>query len=494
MSTADLHRHSLAEKASLRPQKALLAQFFTPPSVARFMAGLFCRSDRTVARVLDAGAGTGALSVAFLHRWRTGGFAFRDVDLHAFEVDARLRPGLEAALGSVRPEPGLTTTVWGEDFIDVAARSISGDLFSEALPSYTHAILNPPYKKMSSRSRHRTALRRCGIETVNLYSGFVALSLALLEPGGELVAITPRSFCNGPYYRPFRSFLLSRAAIRQMHLFGSRDRTFRQDDVLQENVIIRLERGGEPCDVTISTSTDDSFADLEERVYPFDRIVLPDDDERFIHIPTTPGRSAVEVSGSVHHSLDSVGLKVSTGPVVDFRLRPHLRDLAERGTVPLVYPSHCRNQRIEWPQPGGRKPNAILRNSETERWLYPVGFYCVVRRFSSKEERRRIVASLVRPDDFDGAEMLGFENDLNVFHQSRRGLPPDLARGLVAYLNSTAVDEHFRRFSGHTQVNATDLRAIQYPSRDALTVLGRRSAEDAMTQREIDRRVQKVIA
>ena len=35
-----------------------------------------------------------------------------------------------------------------------------------------------------------------------------------------------------------------------------------------------------------------------------------------------------------------------------------------------------------------------------------------------------------------------------------------------------AVDEQFRRFSGHTQVNATDLRLMKYPSRDILTRLG----------------------
>jgi adenine-specific DNA-methyltransferase len=45
--------------------------------------------------------------------------------------------------------------------------------------------------------------------------------------------------------------------------------------------------------------------------------------------------------------------------------------------------------------PGLKNPNAIERNDDTEKWLYPTGCYCVVRRFSSKEERRRIVASVV---------------------------------------------------------------------------------------------------
>ena len=40
------------------------------------------------------------------------------------------------------------------------------------------------------------------------------------------------------------------------------------------------------------------------------------------------------------------------------------------------------------------------------------------------------------------------------------------------YLNTSGVDENFRRSSGHTQVNATDLKMMKYPSRDALIKLG----------------------
>jgi adenine-specific DNA-methyltransferase len=98
--------------------------------------------------------------------------------------------------------------------------------------------------------------------------------------------------------------------------------------------------------------------------------------------------------------------------------------------------------------------------------------YCVVRRFSAKEEKRRIVASVITPSTFADAPMLGFENHLNLFHEDKHGLPEALARGLTVFLNTTAVDEHFRCFNGHTQVNATDLKLMKYPSRAALIELG----------------------
>jgi hypothetical protein len=315
-----------------------------------------------------------------------------------------------------------------------------------------------------------------------------------LADHGQLVAIIPRSFCNGPYYKPFREFVLQRAALRRMHLFASRTTAFKDDDVLQENIIILLERGGRQATVTVSLSTDDTFGDLISHDYPFDQIVLPGDPEHFIHVPTSPELGTLAQSAAVRYSLDDLGMAVSTGPVVDFRVREHLRVMPEHDTAPLLYPAHFSGAAPAWPV-AGKKPNAIQRNADTDKWLYPTGFYCVVRRFSSKEERRRVVASVVDPALFGGASMLGFENHLNVFHDNKRGLPEALARGLAVYLNTTAVDEQFRRFNGHTQVNATDLRTIKYPSRAMLIELGQWAMQqDHLTQVLIDDKLESITA
>jgi len=149
---------------------------------------------------------------------------------------------------------------------------------------------------------------------------------------------------------------------------------------------------------------------------------------------------------------------------------------------------------VVWPVPGLKKPNAILRNDATEKWLYPNGFYCAVRRFSSKEEKRRVVASVVEPSAFVGHAVLGFENHINLFHDNRHGLPELLARGLAVFLNTAAVDENFRRFNGHTQVNATDLKLMKYPSREALIELGQWAKQHGeITQDMIDERVGELI-
>jgi hypothetical protein len=411
-----------------------------------------------------------------------GGFGFESVEATACEIDETLHGHLARHLAGYSR---VTPRIVAGDYIELAT---ANDLFTvRQSTGYTHVILNPPYKKIHSGSAHRLALRRVGIETVNLYSAFVALATVEAAPGGQIVAIIPRSFCNGPYYRPFRDFILERAAIRHMHLFDSRNKAFKDDGVLQENIIIRLERCGQQGPVTVSMSTDDSFSDLSTHEYPFERIVFPDDPERFIHVPTTPEKSAIERLSGVRYSLADIGVQVSTGPVVDFRLKEQLRDMPEPGAVPLIYPGHLGVTGVVWPAPDWKKPNAIMRNPETEKWLYPNGFYCAVRRFSSKEEKRRVVAGVIDPAAFGDHSALGFENHLNLFHVNKHGLPEALARGLAVFLNTSAVDEHFRCFNGHTQVNATDLRKIKYPDRDTLIRLGEWAArQGTLTQEQID--------
>lgn len=392
---------------------------------------------------------------------------FDAIAIKAFEIDPTIQDELRDSLSRYTEKCPLSYEIISDDFIEEAVNAAQFRKYD-----FTHAILNPPYKKIRSNSRYRALMRQVGVETVNLYATFVALAIALARSSGQIVAIIPRSFCNGPYYRPFREFIFAHTAIRHIHLFESRNKTFKDDDVLQETIIIRLERGAKQSAVTVSTSTDNTFSDLIEHTYPFEQIVQPDNPEQFIHIPASSA-AATSLPGSVHHTLDELGIKVSTGPVVDFRLREHLSETLDPDYVPLLYPGHFSNGNAMWPATGEKKPNAIRHSADTEKWLYPCGFYCVVRRFSSKEETRRVVASVVDPGPFGNAKALGFENHLNLFHENKHSLPQALAHGLAAFLNSTLVDDYFRRFSGHTQVNATDLKLLKYPSRDTLFKLGK---------------------
>ncbi len=462
-------------------RKVELGQFMTPASVAQFMAGLFSERQGAV-QLLDAGAGVGSLTDAFINRWGN-----QNVCVSAYEIDPTMVSYLRATLQRY-DNCSFKATIIERDFIQ---DTVYGLKLGKKADGFTHAILNPPYKKINSDSVHRSLLRAVGLETVNLYTAFVGLAIELMAEGGELVAIIPRSFCNGLYYKPFREWLLEKASMEHIHLFDSRTSAFNDDEVLQENVIIKLVRGKKQGRVTITTSGDTHFSDLQSHQYEFSEIVHDTDVQKFIHVPLSPGHTGISGVPLAARSLDEIGLEVSTGPVVDFRLKEFLREQPVSGSAPLLYPTHFASGAMEWPRQS-KKPNAIINNAETKKWLYPKGSYTVVRRFSSKEERRRIVANVVDPGAFKG-DAIGFENHLNVFHSGKKGIDRDVAHGLSVFLNSTAVDDYFRRFSGHTQVNATDLRLLRYPELEELEKLGQWvQTQRSVTQELIDQQVEAV--
>jgi|688.fasta_scaffold52457_4 adenine-specific DNA-methyltransferase len=488
----------VAATTNTRERQEELGQFLTSSPVANFMASMFGPLPRTV-RLLDAGAGAGSLTTAFVSRCCEKGDGVRAIEATLYEFDDTILDDLAATMIECEhrcTDAGIrfTFTIHSADFIQDISSRLAGDLFGTLPLAFDAAITNPPYRKISTDSGERRALRSVGVETSNLYTGFVALIQRLLVPGGQLVAITPRSFCNGPYFRPFREDFLSQLELRRVHVFDSRKAAFREDSVMQENIIFHGVKGRhQPREMIVSCSSGEQGDKITKIVSPFDEIVHPHDAQKFIHIPSSNGHaSAKKTMDDLSASLASLGVTVSTGRVVDFRLKDALRKEPERGTVPLIYPCHFNGGTVQWPKPEARKPNAILDNAETRPWLVPSGIYLLTKRFTSKEERRRLVACLFDPYLMN-AEWIGFENHLNYFHVNGRGLERHLAIGLYAFLNSTVVDQYFRRFSGHTQVNATDLRTLTYPDRDTLQAMGREITTLNLTQDEIDRLVTKYL-
>jgi adenine-specific DNA-methyltransferase len=327
--------------------------------------------------------------------------------------------------------------------------------------------MNPPYRKINTNSVYRKALHDIGIETVNTYSAFMAIAIKLLKNDGILTTIVPRSFCNGPYFLPFRKFLFENTAILHIHSFDTRDNAFGDENVLQENIIITLQKTyKKPKTVTISFSKDKIFTNYVEKKTPYLEIIDPSDAQLFISIPKKDTTVSVFACSNIELSFE-----ISTGPIVDFRAKEKLVYGEPKKGIPLLYAVHIRNQEISWPVQS-KKPNAILLDTaELEKNAFPAGYYILIKRFSAKEEKRRIYATLLSPESLP-AKYFTVENHLNIIHCRHGGLNRDLAFGLAAYLNTAYCDNLFRNFSGHTQVNATDLRNMKYPSSDLLIKFG----------------------
>ena len=183
---------------SKSPHRRELGQFLTPPHIADYMASFFSIPRREW-RILDPGAGKGSLTAALVTKICTSVEPPLSVHISAYEIDKDLLPALEQSLDELRSvcmARGIVfdATIYPEDFIDAVAGSLAKQLFEPSLNRFNAAILDPPYRKVNSSSKTRRSLRSVGIETSNLYTGFLALATKLLSDGGELVSITPRSF------------------------------------------------------------------------------------------------------------------------------------------------------------------------------------------------------------------------------------------------------------------------------------------------------------
>lgn len=452
--------------------RAQRGQYFTPRSVARIIAGLFRVPESRSIRVLDPGAGSGILSAALVDRLR---IECPDAEVHivAVENDPHLYPALSEMLAELGVVEGVTTELIDADFLPWA---LSTD------ERFDIVIQNPPYAKLRSGSEAQWLLRENGIQVPNVYAAFLALGLRLLVPGGQQVAITPRSWMNGTYYSDFRHAFVREAGIDAIYTFESRSRVFGDLGVLQESIIVAATRGTFPDKVLVQASYDHN-AEPSSRHVDYSEIVTPD----FIHVPAKEkdAEAVAWMTTYVTSTLADLGLTVSTGRVVDFRSREMLHFEPVTGAVPMVNASHLRGGVVHHPI-GTKKPEWFYSAPESmAKLVVPGGVYVLVKRFSAKEEKRRIVSAVSRSEG-----SVAFDNKLNYIHHDGHGLDPEIAAGLALFLNSTRVDEYFRVFSGHTQVNATDLRMMRFPSLEQLRELGQNPVDD---QRDIDVLVERVL-
>lgn len=471
-------------EASTSPEdRKRRGQFFTPPGVARFMGNLLCPAPGRF-RLLDPGAGIGMLSAAVCERvlqLRSP----RDIQVHLYETDSRVVPLLHRNMehcGAILKRAGhrVSHTIHNEDFILSNSHALGQRLLFDALvqpDAFDAIIMNPPYFKIAKSCEYARIMHRVIHGQPNIYGLFMALAAQLLRPGGKLVAITPRSFCNGLYFRSFREWFFSRMSPRRIHLFESRTETFRAANVLQESVVTLTERSQKPPP-TVAIST--SFGGDLQQMPPLHHIATDK------VIDDTCGQMVVRIPENRHDAqiIDLVeawparfadhGLRVSTGPVVMFRARQFLLQSANgQKAVPLLSAHNVRPFETVWPVPRANKPTGFRVCDASRRLLVPAANYVLLRRFSAKEERRRLTASCF----FKRTRVrryLALENHLNYVYHEDRELTEEEVYGLAALFNSPVLDRYFRMISGNTQVNAAELRTMKLPDLRSISLVGTR--------------------
>lgn len=473
-------RGSQTSRDQSRETQRRLGQYMTPAPIARFMArGMV--EGRTwgngTLRILDPAAGSGVLAAAVVEAVLALEQRPHRIELLLCEIDTRMQPLLAECISDLH-------ALCASRDLELDARVEGGDFLLSPIALAHEAVVdvviaNPPYFKLARRDARCLAHPQAVHGQPNIYALFMAVCARLLRAGGVFGFITPRSWTNGLYFRAARTQLRASLCIDGLHLFDSRQAHFESDSVLQEALITWGTAGRAQGDVRFSSSH--GAHDLERTrtfLHPAaavlgretaSPVVLPADDAAH------PGLSRWRLR------LTDLGLKVVTGPVVGFRAARHVRCSSARNTVPLLWMQHVRRMSVTWPR--GHRAENIEHNAESAWMLLPNEPCVLLRRFSPKEDVRRVCAAAYI-GDLPGA-VIGYENHLNVIRGGELPLSPAAALGLAAYLNSSVVDAYLRQRLGSTQINAIELRELPLPDLATLQTLGQ-SLPDALTLDDVD--------
>jgi adenine-specific DNA-methyltransferase len=463
-------------------------QFLTPPPVARYMARQLGAVQQG-AHLLEPAVGSGVLICAVIERLIAEGQPL-ELWAEAYETDAELCRCTKNVLQEASQKAkiaGVTIhwQIYQEDFVLNCLPESQPSLFGETsnrIKSFDFVLSNPPYFKLDREDPRVRAVSGKVKGHTNIYTLFMAISAQLMKPKGRACFIVPRSFCSGAYFAAFRRDLLRQTTPLAIHLFQSRQDVFKESNVLQENVVFTFERNpvqptGSPYWVgyiQLSTSRNDSDLSgvLPQRQVAYRHFLNPHDPNFSFRLPTgLLDEQLLDAMDKWDGSLEKFGWQISTGPVVPFRARVSLRESVEQAndSTPLLWMQHIKPHHVVWPLESLDKPQAI--QSDQDDLLIPNTNYVLLRRFSAKEDRRRLVAAPFLAQDFP-YRFIGLENHLNYIYRKKGEMLPSEIYGLSAILNSALVDRYFRIINGNTQVNAAEIRALPLPPLEVICRIG----------------------
>lgn len=454
-----------------KEQRKKYGQFFTSKETALFMASLFdLESSSGTVSILDPGAGSGILSTALIARMLSIP-TITKIKLVCYEKDTHILKLLRSNMEWVSKHASkpIDYEILEENYILSQEEDYNHPLGESYHPvKYDFVISNPPYMKISKDALEAKAMKDVCYGAPNLYFLFASMSLFNLKANGEMVYIIPRSWTSGAYFKQFREKFLEEGALEHIHLFVRRDKVFEKESVLQETIIIKVRKTKEKPENILITTTQ-SNADFSKKTIfnaPYDIVVRGED--HYVYLVTNPEEvKTLKKLNCLPNTLPSLGLKMKTGLTVDFRNREALRDQDEERAVPLFYCQHIKNGKVEFPI--GKEHEYLV--TEQNGLRQKNSNYLFVKRFTAKEEHRRLQCGIYLASMYPQYDEISTQNKIN-FICGHQELSESTVSGLYVLFNSTLYDSYYRILNGSTQVNSTEINTMPIPAMNTIEAMG----------------------
>ena len=424
-------------------------QFFTSMRTVEFM-GDFCTPRSRSVSILDPGAGNGSLTAAAV-KHLVDNLLCDEIRITLVENDESIIPLLKKSIS-------LIQDYCEDNNVKCSANLVISNFILATFDSkYDLIICNPPYKKVRKTSVEAIKMQEYVYGQPNLYALFMAKSLSLMNDGGEFVFITPRSWTSGSYFTRVRRAVQNELSINKIHVFNSRKKTFTEENVLQETMILFARKTKQSNSIKISISEDDSYKGI--LTFDIDADIIKNvGTEDYLLIPGSLEESKlISDMKAMPETFESLGYVFRTGPVVEFRNKELISEQAtDIFNVPMFRSLNIKNDTLVFPVSSGKaqyvSSNAhhlLVRNEDT----------VLVKRLSAKEENRRIQSCVYYRQG--AAPYMSVENHVNyVARKDGKALTKEEAEWIHSVLSSEKYDVFFRIINGSTQVNAAELNIL----------------------------------
>ena len=463
-----------------------LGRLFTKKDTARLMAGMLkLDEDKTVYTILDPGAGTGILAAAAIEEICKRCPASKQIFITCYENDPVFIPMLKNNLERIRKKARhdygvkLYVTVYEENYLTDSKNHYTVALFDQVKEDKFDIIMcNPPLDLVDKYSPEAEAVG--GVTQLKIGAPFLFAKLAArhLEIDGQLVIMLPTNSATSSALTTFRKDMADALALNKIHLFVGKQKNTKRAIPLKKSFILAYGNCEKPATIDITTSTDNGVKVVALPPVPYGFVV--DKEDGTLTLPkSVEDTKIVKHISDLPETLDSLGLKMSTGLILDSRCEGLLFSEPIKGSVPLLRPNAIKGGQITFPQPIKHQyiapvnPKLIQKNKNM----------VIIKRVPAKSDDRFVNSAIYMAAQLPSYRYISTHNKINFIDTKDKNgeICPRLAFGLFALLNSTIYDRYISIMSKSKQINSKEMRDLPLPPRNIIENIGMRLMSSRQT-------------
>lgn len=452
-------------RASLTPnERKAYGAYLTPAPLARQITNM-CMTTPSKVMLGDHGAGSGFLSCLTAEKMISAANRPEEVNIGAFEVQAKLHKAIRQSLSIVSEHAAangvdFTAQLEGDFLVGLE------DMVRGRKRELTHSVLNPPYFKIGPKHPANVTLSNAlGFTVPNVYALFIVATLMMLKEGGEMVALIPRSFASGIYYKPFRKFLMEHANLTHIVRFSSRSNLFKEDNVLQENCVIRCIAGQEQQELVQLDFWETPESGRVNTMTASADLILST--ERFAMPGTGDEMSALRTVSAMGSSFDKAGYTIATGRCIIHKVSDYLAYEHTTEVAPHIHAKMFKSGgAVDFASRAYRGPAGVSICRETDAFLNDARRYLLIKRVSPNDgKNQRVASTLIDGSKFHQSK-IAISNGLQAVSSGGGGDNAQVNHlaALQEYLTSPQVQDYIRAVNGTTQINKADLLSMGIPA------------------------------